>query len=289
MSVNKGECRGNPVWFAFAGPLLVLMLLLASCRYGFEQMLYRADSVNSRAQKITDMVAPEKPAGGKISVLILADIHFGADAHRPDIPEQAFFSFVDAAIAEGNKPDFAIVLGDMTDAGREGEYADYLAFVDKLERRDIIVYSIVGNHDLYNSGWTHWRYLVYPHTSYYRLKTAKFSWYFLDPGNGSLGQRQLANFIAEAENDGSPKLVFTHYPVYAGGAFYFSLADPHERALLLDTFARTNVKLLLNGHYHWYRAYDYGKFREISVAAFRDGGKWYMLTVDEDTETVELR
>jgi hypothetical protein len=108
-----------------------------------------------------------------------------------------------------------------------------------------------------------------------------------------MGVSQLHDFVRNARADPNPKLIFTHYPIYGGGGnFYFSLSDPQERALLLDTFARTNVKLVAEGHQHPGSSHDFGmvagSFNEQNISAFRDYESWHILTVDENTGTVNI-
>jgi hypothetical protein len=228
--------------------------------------------------------------------LILSDIHFGADSKK-DLTLEKFRAWFDSLADAGDtsvpleqrKPVFCLCLGDSVESGVESEYEQFKKFTEEIKARGVPVYGILGNHDHLNNGWVLWKKYVNPHTTYYRFMTKKFSWYFLDTASGTMGVSQLHDFVANARADPNPKLIFTHYPIYGGGGnFYFSLSDPQERAILLDTFAKTNVKLGTEGHQHPGSSHDFGSFKEVNVSAFRDYKSWHILTVDETAGTVNI-
>jgi 3',5'-cyclic AMP phosphodiesterase CpdA len=223
-------------------------------------------------------------------------MHFGAKDNPPIDELLSWIDSLDSTLLTppvfDDKPSFCLVLGDLVESGTEAQYKEYAEFVQKLDTRGIKTYAVAGNHDLYNSGWTHWERYAAPHTSYYRFVINNVSWYFLDSANGSLGSSQLYNFVDKAHADSNAKLIFTHYPVYAGGVFYFSMSNPRERAVLLDTFARNNAKLVLDGHNHEGSSYNFGSFQEVNLKAFTEKKKWYMLSIDTGNTvsgTLELR
>jgi 3',5'-cyclic AMP phosphodiesterase CpdA len=281
--------------------------------YGMDEFIARENDVNARSTNITDVPIPVKnpefrdyltanhplisvpdPLPSKYNVLILSDIHFGANSDHPDLPLDKFRAWL-APLKEANdtsvpveqrKPLFCLCLGDSVESGAKSEYKDFARFItDELESKGIPVYSILGNHDHLNNGWVLWKEKIKPHTTYYRFKTKTFSWYFLDTASGTMGASQMRDFVKNAKADPNPKLVFTHYPIYGGGGnFYFSLSDPHERALLIDTFAKTKVKLVAEGHQHTGSSHNFGSFQEKNVSAFRDEGSWHILTVNEPVD-----
>ncbi|MDR0374477.1 MAG: metallophosphoesterase [Treponema sp.] len=281
--------------------LITLCLALVACKdeYGLDEFLNRADDVNARSAYITDIGAPalddnkpnppdDKPFGDNYTVLILADIHFGAHSDHPDLPYDQFYQWLDMNKGD-KKPAFCLALGDNAESGVEKEYLQFKELSKKLEEQyEIPVYSIVGNHDLYNNGWRYYTKYCKPYISYYRFTTGSFSWYALDSGSGTLGGSQFKNFVGNLKADPNPKIVFSHYPTYGGGNFYFSLSDPRERAALISAFAKNNVKIVLEGHQHPGSFYDFGSFKEYNVSAFRDRQSWHLLTVDEEKETVTL-
>jgi 3',5'-cyclic AMP phosphodiesterase CpdA len=270
-----------------------LSLIFLSCKYGLNEFLSRNDDVNDRSQSLRDVSPPASsaipPSPAIFTCLILTDVHFGAPEYAPIDELIAWIN----SLQPQDKPLFCLVLGDLVESGKESQYKEYAAFTARLKDETGMsafdTYAVAGNHDLYNSGWKYWKQYAAPHLSYYRFSAAGFSWYFLDSANGTLGANQLYDFIDRAKSDSRPKLIFSHYPVYAGGVFYFSMSNSRERALLLDTFARTNTKLVLTGHWHEGGSYDFGAFKETTLKAFRQKKKWYTLAVDETAGTAELR
>ncbi|GHU96910.1 serine/threonine protein phosphatase [Spirochaetia bacterium] len=283
---------------------LALISVFPSCKYGMEEFIARENDVNKRSTNLTDisLTATDNTTPltlpSQYNVLILSDIHFGANPDHPDLPLEEFRAWFDGLAAADNtsvpierrRPVFCLCLGDSVESGVESEYLQFKKFTeDEIEERGVPVYTILGNHDHLNNGWDLWKKYVKPYTTYYRFKTHLFSWYFLDTASGTLGASQLHDFVEHARADPNPKLIFTHYPIYGGGAnFYFSLSDPQERALLLDTFARTKVKFAAEGHQHPGSSHDFGSFQEQNVAAFRDYQSWHILTVDETAGTVSI-
>lgn len=265
--------------------LIPAAVLLSSCSYGLYNFFGREDTVRTRAGSLTQLDTPAAVSGSDTSytVAVITDVHFGADKSRG--VDTAFLSWLAELDAESALPKFVLCLGDVAEHGYESEMKDYNAFCDKIREYGPEVYSVLGNHDLYNDGWQYWKKIVYPKTSFYHFKTNNFSWYFLDTGNGTLGTHQYSILIDALESDSSPKIVSMHYPVYAQGKFYFCLQDTIERNLLISYFADNNVKLLLDGHTHEYNYTDLG-FIEYNVPGFLEKGQWALVTVNETAGTV---
>lgn len=266
--------------------LAVISIFLSSCNflfggYGWDEFFYREHSVSSRADSLTDLTDTPAGTSAAYSVIVITDVHFGGDGTRPD---DKFFSWV-AGLSD--KPKFCVCLGDVVEHGYESEYTDYVSFTGKLyDTYGIRTYTVTGNHDLYNSGWKYWSTMVYPYTSFYRLKTLDFSWYFLDSGSGSLGTDQYDALEDAMDNDSNPKIVLLHYPIYADGTIYTCLQNTYERDKLITLFAKKNVKLVLDGHTHTYHTYDFGTFYEFNVPGYLEKGQWALLTVNETAGTV---
>lgn len=264
---------------------------LVSCEFGLHEFFYRPNSVSDRSAKIVDLThQPVVPANKKFSCVIFADTHFGQNHRRYD---KEFIEWLKSKKESGNHPLFAVSLGDVVDHGKENEYKEYAAFLDKIKSictdSDFRIYTAVGNHDLLNSGWRHWKKYVYPHVPYYRFKTGNFSWYFIDTGDGALGETQLKNLVKEMKNDSNYKFVFSHYALYGNGLPYWAILNQKERAILIDTFARNNVKAFFAGHYHWKMIrYDYGPFFELVVKSIMDGPAWIELSINENDSSFSV-
>ena len=303
--------------FLFAA--IFLSALLASCNYGLPIFLYWETGVEERAQNAAELSGANLPqgiSGPRYSFIVITDSHFGKK--KPARAEEDFLKKFTALLQSPDpslRPRFIVNLGDTLDGGHEDEAALFnatsarwiAAAKNALGVGDYKVYSILGNHDLYNNGWEVWKKTVYPFTSYYKftLNTSGsnggaaafpaenggqncggFDFYFLDTGNGTLGGPQLEDVERNLAASARPKIVFMHYPIYAGGLLYFALDDAQERARLIDRFARGNVKYVFEGHTHSSHDYDFGKFKEAVVGSYLEERVFGLVTVDETTGSV---
>jgi 3',5'-cyclic-AMP phosphodiesterase len=263
-----------------------LAMLVSSCAYGVYNFFGREDTVRTRAESLSQFAVPSSVADSDTSytVAVITDVHFGADKSRTI--DDTFLSWLKGLQEKSESPKFVVCLGDIAEHGYESEMNDYNAFCNKIRAApyNLEVYSVLGNHDLYNNGWKHWKKIVYPKTSFYHFRTNNFSWYFLDTGNGTLGTHQYSVLLDALESDSSPKIVCMHYPVYAQGHFYYCLQDSVERNLLISNFSDNNVKLLLDGHTHQYNYTDFG-FIEYNIPGFLEKGQWALVTINETAGT----
>lgn len=304
-------------------------LSLGCSQYGFFMGQFGEETVDERSPKLTDfgkldLSGQTVPFSSIYSVLIVTDLHFGSE--REELDEEGFLSWLDSyyqKYSEGESKDFsklprfAVNLGDTADGGREGQFKDFLRFENKLKavagkylygendstpdlERKFKVWSILGNHDLYHSGGPYFKKLVYPYTSSYFFSfdadssdsEPGFSFYFLDTANGTLGTRQLENLRKRLEADSRPKIVFSHYPVYAGGSDMFMLLqDPIERNMILTCFAKTNVKQVYEGHAHRNYGFTFETFREEVINSLRfsdrDTKQCAVCTLDEKNKIIK--
>ena len=283
--------------------ILCISLLLSSCNYGLHQFLYRSDEANSRSSSVENLnaqgKAPSINGNSSFSVVVISDVHFGRMSHTTnDRPDAAFMTWLaqkkDELSAAGSPLQFCICLGDCVETGYSDEYIQYNKFADKIyDTLGLKLYSVVGNHDLFNSGWSMWKQSVYPGTSSYMFTTAqgehKMSWYFLDSGNGTLGYNQLTDVVKKMDEDSNPKLVFTHYPIYANGIFYFTMQNETERDTLLAAFGRDKVLQVLEGHYHAGGSYQFGNlFNETIMKSYLDFHNAGILKINLESQTATI-
>lgn len=288
----------------FAATILFFSLLFASCNYGLPIFLYAETGVEERAVASIPLWGPQIPqvgTSGKYSFIVLTDSHFGSKKGRN---EEAFLQTFKALLQssdESLRPRFIVNLGDTLDGGHSNE-ADMFNLTaarwiaagnEALGISDYKVYSILGNHDLYNNGWEIWRTRIYPYTSFYTFTLNaggknNFDFWFLDTGNGTLGANQIEFLENAMAASARPKIVFMHYPLYAGGIFYFALGDVTERARLISDFARTNVKYVFEGHKHDPLNYDFGNFKEAVIGAYLEDKVFGLVTVDETAGSVSF-
>lgn len=297
--------------FFASGFLLLILFLIPSCsleEYGLEQAFYRRMSVETRAtglrilpSELSSLVPAEKD---EYDVLIITDVHFGNENKGKNGPRREDDWF--AKITEGavgsrivDNVAFAICLGDVADHGREDEFRKFKETIeDRLSEittakapNGIRMYNVVGNHDLYNSGWDQWSRYCYPGTSFYKFETGSFSWYFIDSASGTLGGYQYDTLKAAMTSDPKRKLVFSHVPIFADDFLYFTMQNTEERNLLISLCARTGAKLFIDGHTHQDRTTDFGKFVERNIPGFLEKYGYAILHVDEthQSSSVEIK
>lgn len=243
-----------------------------SCSFGVDEFFYRDDQVHKRSRNVVDVSgyvnAHDLPSHGRFSVAVITDVHVGAESFSKEFEYfQRYILWLKNKMAEneslGFPVQFVACLGDLTYNGSETDYRNYSLFAKEIERQTgLKVYSTVGNHDIYNSGFQYYLENIYPHESSYRFETKcdiqNVSWYFLDSANGTFGKPQLESIKKEMENDPNLKIVCSHYPIYAGGYCYYTLQNVDERDYLLSVFSKNNVRLYMAGHCHIVRnSYDF--------------------------------
>lgn len=255
--------------------ILVLLAALAagSCRYGLDELFGRPAPVDERVLDVS-VPAPSPPlVADPLNYVFVAtaDAHFGEAA---DPPAAAAF----AALVAARGAAFVFVAGDLVDTGLPGEYTRYAAWAAAI---GVPVYSAVGNHDLYNSGWSSFRPLV--GRSHYSFAVGGRSFYVLDSGNGTLGRVQLELLRSAFAADTNRKVVVCHYPLFNGeDTQYYKLTNAAERAFLVDLYARSSVELLLEGHSHATRHTAIGPMDEwlcSSLAGPAGSGRCITITV----------
>jgi Icc protein len=250
-----------------------LLCLPVSCRYGLDELFGREAPVDERVSDttLTAPSAPDVSDPDNFIFIATADAHFLADG---DPPAAAGFG----ALVSARGAEFVIVAGDLVDAGLPAEYARYAAWASAL---GVPVYCAVGNHDLYNGGWTSFRGTV--GRSFYWFVLGALSFYVLDSGNGTLGRVQLARLRDAFAADASEKVVVCHYPLYNGEETqYYKLTNAAERAALIDLYAQSRVKLILEGHSHTTRHTRIGDMDEwlcSSLMGPAGGGRCVVVTV----------
>lgn len=263
----------------------VLIFLFSSCQYGINEVFYRDDFVEQRSNKITSVQTPSSIENkDEYSFIIITDVHFGADEDRSC--DQKFFTWLQNMKIE-NRPDFCICLGDIAEHGYSSEIDSYIEFTNKLKNDFAIeTYTIIGNHDLYNSGWKYWKENVSPYTSFFEYNTDKYDWYFLDSASCSIGREQYTQLESAMNANSKKKIVFSHYPFYANGQFYFCLQNTIERNSMLTLFEQTNVSHIFVGHTHQRYTSYIGSFTEENIPGFLEYSKWAVIKVNENDENI---
>lgn len=281
--------------------IVLVSFLFTACQYysyGLDEFFYRSNTVDKRASRLLELkdFVNEDGTGklsGEYEVLIITDVHFGGEnmGKNGRRMEDEFIQWIKNTYTSEDLPKFVICLGDVAEHGLAEEYEDYENFTKQLkEEFGLVTYNVIGNHDLYNAGWSHYEKHCYPYTSFYKFNTEKFSWYFLDSASCSLGNDQLMAFKKDMEyrEPGRKKLVFTHVPVYAGGRFYFVMQNTTERNKLISYCAENKVQAFIDGHTHKEISSNIG-FTEYNLPGFLEKRGFGIITVDENKGTAYCR
>lgn len=279
--------------------------IFAACNYGLPIFLYAETGVEDRARALIPLAGdniPQAGKEGKYSFIVFSDSHFGSskEERREDSFLQKFTELLsnpDPAL----RPRFIVNVGDTLDGGHHDEAdcfnataARWIATAKEiLGVSDYKVYSILGNHDLYNNGWEVWKQKIYPYNSCYKFTvnaggSNPFDFFFLDTGNGTLGGPQIEDLERNLKASPRPKIIFMHYPIYAGGLFYFTMDDVEERNRLISDFAKDNVKYVFEGHTHSSHDYDFGNFKETVIGSYLMEKVFGLVTVDEAVGSVQF-
>ena len=187
-------------------------------------------------------------------------------------------------------------LGDIADGGHQSEYESYEEFARKISSEaelktggKFLVYGIPGNHDTYHGGLSVYGDYVFPYATYFRFSAGGFSFYALDTANGTLGKHQFDDLSSRMRNDTNPKIVLTHYPIYAGGNFLMTMQNTVGRNRILALFQKYGVRQVFGGHAHREFGFDYGSFREDILASYLYSNVYYLVTVNGSAVGVEKR
>lgn len=290
----------------------LISLAFSSCaNYGFYQLLFGEEDVDERFSGFSDLsgetvISSDLGLGGKYSFIVVTDVHIGAsDVHSSKMND--FLDEISSLFESSDKtkiPRFIVNLGDTADGGHLSECNDYNSYLEKIRNlavekkvvnaaEDFKVYTILGNHDLYNNGWTGWKKTIYPYKSTYYFSlssgSSPFSFYFVDTGNGAFGTDQLDSLEKLLKSDPNPKMIFSHYPFYSDNVPLMALEDTAERNYLLSLFAKNNVKALFGGHVHTVFEHCLGGFSQVNTSALFKNGAFRLVTVDESNTSVSTK
>lgn len=280
--VYRQNINSNLILFS-----LFILLLFTSCKftpYGLDETFYRDNPTSDRA-KFQEISLPS-PVSSEYNILVITDVHFGGEnmGNAGERKDDDFFK----SLKSLNKPlAFCVCLGDIAQYGKENEFLDYKAkMIDRIENDfGIKTYNVVGNHDLYNSGFDNYKKIVFP-TTFYRMKTSGFSFYFTDTASGAMGNHQFSDLKSLMKSDKNSKIVFMHVPIYGNDRNQFKMQDTYERNMLISLFNKNSVKAVVAGHCHRKSENSLGNFPEYTIASFLSHRGYAILSVNETTQDV---
>jgi 3',5'-cyclic-AMP phosphodiesterase len=278
--------RGIPACLALT---LALCASSVSCVASFADFFAESSEVegrvrDSRSMPIAQPSSAAISAPGPFSFLVVGDPHFGASFGPGTEVLDAFAALARSQDAGGKPYAFVLSLGDDAHDGTRAEFESFAAWASTLRDSNgapMQWYSAIGNHDLYNGGWSSFRKYIGP--SSFRLSAGGYSIYVVDSGQGTLGDYQIGELKKEFAADPKPKIVVCHYAVYADAEvlYYYRLSNLREVAELLDLFARSDVRLIISGHWHYLVHESLGPMDEWLVESLTvtDGGSSHCFSV----------
>lgn len=266
------------VCFLGTGWLLCVALLSCVSRSGPSQRFVESSALTA---PVTNIAVTDP---NNFSFAAVGDLHIGGGgtSRLTNILQQA-----DAQGAE-----FSILLGDIVDKGAEIDFAAVDTAANALGYAARLV-TVVGNHDIFYDGWTHWKQHWGP--SHYRVTVGNARFFILDTADGTLGEDQMDWLEAQlAQPWTGHTFLCSHYGPDAPN--YLRLANADEAVQFMAVAKKYGVTASLAAHYHSYLK------KQISgvdyVIAGGGGGKrmdpihdffFVLVKVNGSTVTYELK
>ncbi len=241
----------------FFGISLPFLLIVSCTNIGISQL---NDRVSDNFSGGLSAPADIDPTGtDQFSFVVMGDTHVGGPGGGiVDRVAQMAFSHGDA---------FAVVAGDITHGGVDGEFSQFKLIFDRLP---LPWRAVIGNHDIFFGGWG--RYRTQIGRSIYSFNADNVHFVVLDSANGVLGQNQLDWVEQDLARNTRPHVVMvSHFPPWNGTfASIYRMSSEEEAALIKDIAYRYNVDLFFSGHYHGYNEIDLGRTKYIVTGGAND-------------------
>lgn len=254
----------------------VLLLLLSSCdKLDLKGLIMpTGDVVNERFEQSLSMHS-DKPYSS-VNVNETYSFYVSTDPHVSD--EGKNIKTFATKLRNDSDASFGIVLGDCIDKrGSMPVYLNAITFDAEEQEYNKPIYSIIGNHDLYFSGWNDFRDLVGPSVYSFEVNhtSGKDIFIALDSGNGTHGSKQLQwlrNFLTSNRDKYRHCIVMTHTNFfYTDNSQNSSGNIPMEELMmLLNLFTDNDVTICLQGHDHHREDLTFGGVRYTIVGTIRD-------------------
>ena len=258
---------------------VITAFLVISCRPEITGLITAADfSERESSWDGPVMSQPKTPhLGASYSFIVAADTHIKAGGTPPDYGER--YAQLKKHLLPSDR--FIAVTGDCTDLGTREQIKKFRAISENM---GIPVYPVLGNHDIYHSGFNNWKEII--GCSVYRIDGDTAALLILDSANGTLGAHQI-NWVKEnlaVRKPGQNHIfVFSHMNLFTAESFASNsleqLTDIRERARLLSLFSG-KAAIVFTGHTHLRVTNRAGGVAYVSVEAFRDTGAFVRVNVD---------
>ena len=212
-----------------------------------------------------------------------SDSHYSErDSIVPQGEKDRLYKYI---TAERNDPKaiFAIHAGDLVNESGEAGFrmsAEAMAFNPKTQAKNDPCFPIIGNHDVYFDCAPF--YKQYFHTSTYTVTVKTVGGFqdlyiFLDSGNGTPGKRQLEWLEEQLEHrdDYRHCIVISHNWLFRTSYNYTTTPAANlpqdEQYAFMDLMSRSNVELVLMGHFHMREQRQFGGVQYVMTDNLNDG------------------
>ena len=183
-------------------------------------------------------------------------------------------SFVDDMCNDSSAM-FGVVLGDCTD--QRGAMPTYVEAIESSYESAPPIFTLIGNHDLFFSGWDDFYELLGPSVYWFEVAydSGKDLFIALDSASGTLGGKQmewLKGILASYRSDYRHCVIFTHTNLFYTDNSQTGSGNlaMEETCLLTDLLSQYNVTLCLQGHDHYREDLTFGGVRYTIVGTLRD-------------------
>ena len=187
--------------------------------------------------------------------------------------------------AERNDPKaiFAIHAGDMVNESGEAGFRmtqEALNYNAETQAENDPCFLVMGNHDVYYDCAQYFK--QYFHTSTYTVTVKTVGGFqdlyiFLDSGNGTHGQRQLEWLEEQLEHRADYRhcFVISHNWLFRTSYNYTTTPAANlpqdEQYAFMDLMSRSNVELVLMGHFHMREQRQFGGVQYVMTDNLNDG------------------
>jgi predicted phosphodiesterase len=195
---------------------------------------------------------PPVANAASFSFAALGDTHIGSPAGN--LMARAL------QISKADGDSFAVIAGDITNTGLEGEFLTWQAVAAGIAYP---VFPAIGNHDIFFGGWENYKRVI--GRSIYSINAGNAHIAFIDTANGTIGESQLSWLRADLTAATNPvKIVIMHYPAFTGEfSSIFKLSSDEEATIFKDMMDELGVNLVIGGHYHGYGDRTIGNTRYL--------------------------
>ena len=250
---------------------LILGFALTSCdKFEMRGFVMSYESANQRFEQsmawnflhpYKTIVVPDE----EYTLFVMGDSHVGHTENLDHFIEEASDTDADAIV----------MVGDIT----TGHEKDYRTFFQHIPDHDtLLTFPVVGNHDLYFDGWTHFYELFGSTTYYFTIETPNATDLFIciDTGGGTLGSSQLdwLKDLLEIERSKYRRcVIFTHNNLFRIRHTTSTNPNVEELHVLIELCVKHQIDVVVTGHDHKRNVVQLGNTVHITLDALEDASK----------------